>query len=292
MRWRRVSQVSEEKLRIVDAAIKLLNEYEIIGAADLHKVGSSMLQDLRKQLRGRIAVRGIKNTLMQIAMEKAGLPGVEEFLDEIAGPNIFIFSNGNPFKLAMMLHRNKIRVFARPGDMALDAIVIPSGNTGLSPGPILSKFGGMGVRTRIEGGNIWVVQDTEVAKAGDKISQDIADVLARMGMRAAEMGLEIKAIYERGMIIPREELILDLDAYEEQLKRAYAGAFQVALKAAYPTPQTAPALLALAAQNAKKVALEAGYATPETVREFIAKAHARALALGRLIQGREEEASV
>ena len=142
MRWRRVSQVSEEKLRIVDAAIKLLNEYEIIGAADLHKVGSSMLQDLRKQLRGRIAVRGIKNTLMRNAMEKAGLPGVEEFLDEIAGPNIFIFSNGNPFKLAMMLHRNKIRVFARPGDIALDAIVIPRGTRGCRRGPSSASSGG------------------------------------------------------------------------------------------------------------------------------------------------------
>jgi len=282
----RVSRASEEKGRFVDAAIMLLKEYEIIGAADLRKVGSSMLQDLRRQLRGQIALRCIKNTLMRRAMEKAGLPAVDEFLGMIPGSNLFIFSNGNPFRLAMMLHRNKVRVFARPGDAALDAIVIPQGNTGLSPGPILSKFGGLGVRTRIEGGNIWVVQDTAVAKAGDKISRDLADILARMGLRAAEMGLEIKAFYERGTIIPREELILDLDAYEDQLKTAYADAFQVALKAAYATPQTVPSLLALAAQNARKIALEAGYAAPETVGELIAKAHAQVLALERLVQGR------
>ena len=282
-----MSRVSEEKLRIVDSTIELLKEYEIIGAADLHKVGSGMLQDLRKQLRGQLVIRCIKNTLMQIAMGKTDLTGMEEFLERIAGPNIFIFSNGNPFKLAMMLHRNKVKVFAKTGDTALDTIVIPAGNTGLSPGPILSQFGGLGVRTRIEGGNIWVVQDTEVAKAGDEISQALAEVLARMGMRVAEMGLDIKAVYERGTTIPHDELILDLEAYAEQLKEAHDNAFQVALKSSYPTPQTLPMLLMLAAQNARRVALEAGYVSPETVTELVGKAHSQALALERLVKSKQ-----
>jgi len=282
-----MSRVSDEKLRIVDSTIDLLKEYEIIGAADLHKVGSGMLQDLRKQLRGQFAIKCIRSTLMRIAMEKADLMGVEDFLDKIAGPNIFIFSNGNPFKLAMMLHRNKVKVFAKAGDTALDSIVIPAGNTGLSPGPILTQFGGLGVRTRIEGGNIWVVQDTEVAKTGDVIPRELAEVLARMGMRMAEMGLDIKAVYEHGETIPREVLILDLDAYTEQLKKAHADAFQVALKSSYPTSQTVHALLMLASQNARKIALEAGYATPETVGELVAKAQAQALTLERLVKSKQ-----
>ncbi|KON29476.1 hypothetical protein AC482_06415 [miscellaneous Crenarchaeota group-15 archaeon DG-45] len=282
-----MSRVSEEKLRIVDSTIELLKEYEIIGAADLHKVGSGMLQDLRKQLRGQLAIRCIKNTLMQIAMGNADLTGVEEFLERIAGPNIFIFSNGNPFKLAMMLHHNKVKVFAKAGDTALDTIVIPAGNTGLSPGPILSQFGGLGVRTRIEGGNVWVVQDAEVAKVGDTISQQLAEVLARMGMRVAEMGLDIKAVYEHGTTIPRDELILDLDSYTDLLKKAHANAFQVALKSSYPTTQTVPALLMLAAQNARKIALEAGYVSPETITELVAKAYSQALSLERLVKSKQ-----
>jgi len=266
-----VSQVSEEKRAIVDDTVKLLDDYKLIGAADLTKVGSGMLQDMRKQLRGRVAIRGIKNTLMRIAMERASLEGTDDFLNEIKGQNIYIFSNGNPFELAMTLHRNKVRVFAKDGDTALEDLVIPSGNTGLSPGPIISKFGGLGIRTRIEAGNIWVVQDTEVAKAGDAISADLADLLTRLAIRASEMGLEIKAVYEGGIVIPREDLILDMDVYAERLARAYSGAFQVALKAAYVTPATIVPLLSMAAQNARNVALEAAYMTPETAPELIAR---------------------
>ena len=278
-----MSRVSDEKLAIVDSTVKLLDDYSLIGAADLNKVGSGMLQDLRRQLRGRVAVRGIKNTLMRFAMEKAGLEGTDDFLDLIKGQNIYIFSNGNPFELAMTLHRNKVRVFAKAGDAAVEDLVIPAGNTGLSPGPIISKFGGQGVRTRIESGNIWVVQDTEVAKAGDPISSDLADLLTRLGIRASEMGLEIKAVYESGSVIPRDELILDLEAYGDRLARAYSGALQVALKAAYPTTATAATLLSLAAQNARKVALEASYVTPETAVELIARASAQAINLAKSV---------
>ena len=278
-----MSQVSEEKRAIVDDTVRLLDDYKLIGAADLTKVGSGMLQDMRKQLRGRVTIRGIKNTLMRIAMERASLEGTDDFLSEIKGQNIYIFSNGNPFELAMTLHRNKVRVFAKDGDTALETLVIPSGNTGLSPGPIISKFGGLGIRTRIEAGNIWVVQDTDVAKVGDTISADLADLLTRLGIRASEMGLEIKAVYEGGIVIPREDLILDMDVYAERLARAYSGAFQVALKAVYVTPSTIIPLLSMAAQNARNVALEAAYLTPETAPELIARANSQAVNLAKAV---------
>jgi large subunit ribosomal protein L10 len=278
-----MSQVSVEKSTIVDSTVKLLEEYKLIGAADLTKVGSGMLQDLRKQLRGQVTIKGIKNTLMRISMEKVGLQGTEDFLAQIKGQNIYIFSNGNPFSLAMTLHKNKVRVFAKAGDTALEDLTIPAGNTGLSPGPIISKFGGLSIRTRIEAGNIWVVNDTEVAKTGDEISADLADLLVRLGVRASEMGLEIKAVYEDGAVIPKDELILDMDVYSERFARAYSEAYLVALNAAYVTPVTVVPLLSLAAQNVRKLALESSWVTSETAGELVAKANAQAVNLAKAV---------
>ncbi len=278
-----MSQVSAEKMAIVDSTVKLLDEYKLIGAADLTKVGSGMLQDLRKQLRGQVTIKGIKNNLMRISMEKVGLQGTEGFLAQIKGQNIYIFSNGNPFSLAMTLHKNKVRVFAKAGDIALEDLMVPAGNTGLSPGPIISKFGGLSIRTRIEAGNIWVVSDTVVAKAGDEISADLADLLTRLGVRASEMGLEIKAVYEDGIVIPKEELILDVNVYSERLSRASSEAYQVALNAAYVTSMTIMPLISLAAQNVRMLALESAWVTPETVEELVARANAQAVTLAKAV---------
>lgn len=272
-------QVSDEKSETIENTLKLLNKYEIIAAADLYKVSSGMLQDIRRQLRDRMTIKCVKNTLMQISLHKAKKRNSEEFMNAIIGPNVFLFTNGNPFKIAMELDANKVKVFAKPGDIALDEITISAGNTGLSPGPLIGKFGALGIRTRIESGNIWVTRDVVAAKKGDIITDDLADLLQRMGIRAAEMGLRIKAVYEKGEIIPGEALLLDLNEYQTNISTAIINAYLVAVQLPYFTPETTPIILIKALQEAKSVAVEAGYINKETVEIIISKVNAQARSL-------------
>ena len=277
------SHIPSEKTETVQETVELLKEYDIIAAADLNKVTSAMLQDVRRQLRGRLRFKVLKNTLMKISMEQAGKEGHDAFMEQVAGPNVFMFTNGNPFKVAMELDANRVRVFAKAGDPALDDIVFSAGNTGLSPGPLIGKFGVLGVRTRIEGGNIWVAQDTTVCRVGEPINMDLADLLQRMSIRTSEMGLRVKAVYERGDIIPGDALILDLDDYRSRLEQAIGGAFKVAVEAAYYTPATVPTILAKAFQQARSVALEAEWATRDTVELLITKANSQARSLASMV---------
>ena len=284
------SNIPSEKKQAVQEAVELINQYQIIAAADLTKVSSSMLQDMRKQLRGNHLFRVVKNTLMRIGMEQAGKEGTREFIDSISGPNVFLFTNGNPFKVAMELDANKVKVFAKADDVAMDDIMLQAGNTGLSPGPLIGKFGVLSVRTRIQAGNIWVVQDTVVRKKGEVIGEDLADLLTRMGIRASEMGLSIKAVWENGEVISGESLILDLDEYRSMLEQAIGGAFKVAIEAAYATPETAPTILAKAAQEAIAVAVEAEWPTEKTIELLIAKASAEAKSLASQVGKKMAEA--
>src|SRR4030066_1327364 len=120
---------------------------------------------------------------MRISMENAQKPGVKEFIKAVEGPNVFLFTNGNPFKLAMNLDKSKVQSFAKAGDVALKEVSLPAGNTGISPGPMISKFSTLGVKTRIESGNIWVTQDTVITKKGAVITADMADLLQRLGIK-------------------------------------------------------------------------------------------------------------
>jgi large subunit ribosomal protein L10 len=274
-----MSQVSEQKAAVVEKTVDLLKKYDVIAAAELFKVQSGMLMDLRKSLRGQLEVKTVKNTLMRISMEKAEKPATKEFIKAVEGQNVFLFTNGNPFKLAMNLEKSKVESFAKAGDKALKQLTVSAGNTGISPGPMISKFGGLGIKTRIEAGNIWVIADTVVADKGDEITADMADLLQRLGIKAAQSGLTLKAVYERGTIILGDALVLDVPSYRRQLMEAAGGAFQVALKGGYVTSATMSTLITMALQNAKRVAVEAGYVTPETSAEIIAKANAQAKSL-------------
>jgi large subunit ribosomal protein L10 len=187
----------------------------------------------------------------------------------------------------MNLEKSKVESFAKAGDKALKELTVPAGNTGISPGPMISKFGGLGIKTRIEAGNIWVIADTVVAEKGDTITADMADLLQRLGIKAAQSGLSLKVVYERGMIIPGADLIIDVPSYRKQLMEAAGGAMAVALKGAYVSPETAPTLLSMAQQQAKAVAVEAGYVTPDTAAEIIAKANAQAKSLQEKVDAKK-----
>jgi large subunit ribosomal protein L10 len=284
------SNIPSDKIETVQETVELINNYEIIAAADLNKVSSSMLQDIRKKLRDRHNFRVVKNTLMRISMEDAGKEGTQDFIDTISGPNIFLFTNGNPFKIVMELDANKVEVFAKPGDIATKDITLSAGNTGLSPGPLIGKFGALSVRTRIEAGNIWVTQDTTVCKKGEEINEDLADLLQRMDIKVSEMGLKIKAVYENGEILLGEDLDLDLDQYRTQLEQAVGGAFKVAIEAAYVTPQTLPSILAKAVTQARSVAVESEWPTSQTIELLIAKANGQARSLASKVGEKMAEA--
>lgn len=284
------SNIPSEKKQTVQETVELVKQYQIIAAADLTKVSSSMLQDMRKQLRGLHNFKVVKNTLMRLSMEQAGNEGTQEFIDAVSGPNVFLFTNGNPFRVAMELEANKVKVFAKAGDLAMNDITMSAGNTGLSPGPLIGTFGMLGVRTRIEAGNIWVGTDTVVCKKGEEISNELADLLTRMGVRASEMGLSIKAVWENGEVIPGEALVLDLSEYRSKLENAIGNAFKVAIEAAYVTPETAPTILSKAAQQAMAVAIEAEWPTEETIALLIAKASAEAKSLAREVGKKMAEA--
>ena len=284
------SNIPSEKKQTVQETVELVKQYQIIAAADLTKVSSSMLQDMRKQLRGMHNFKVVKNTLMRLSMEQAGREGTQEFIDMIGGPNVFLFTNGNPFRIAMELDANKVKVFAKAGEIAMNDIIMSAGNTGLSPGPLIGSFGVLGVRTRIEAGNIHVAQDTVVCKKGEAIIPELADLLSRMGVRASEMGLSIKAVWENGEVIPGEVLVLDLSEYRTKLENAIGNAFKVAVEAAYVTPETAPTILSKAAQQALAVAVEAEWPAEETIELLISKASAEAKSLASEVGKKMAEA--
>jgi len=174
-------QVAVWKKEIFSDLQTLLRKYSVIAVADLQKVRSSQIQEIRKKLRGKAELIVAKNTILQKASEDlaAEKSNVDKFANSLAGSKVLIFTQMNPFELIVFLNKNKVRVPAKGGDIATGEITIPAGNTGLQPGPVISEFNEAKVKTRIEGGSIFVAEDTVVASKGDVISTKTASLLSR-----------------------------------------------------------------------------------------------------------------
>jgi len=281
-----------KKQEILEELIKLLKSNEIVAIASLKGLRARQLQEIRKILRNNnIHLKIAKNTLFKKAIEKCSndLENIEALEKYLSEQNAFIFSNGNPFELTLILEKNKVYMEAKAGDIAQNDIVVPSGNTGMTPGPIISKFNALKIPIKIEEGSIWITRDTVVAKKGDVISPDLADILKRLNIKPIEVKMRIKALYFNKRILEEEDIKLNIEEYSQTIKNAIRNAYAIAIYTALPIPEIMTQVITRAMKIAKKVAAEAAAPDPTILKETLLVANSRAVILAmKLMQTNSE----
>lgn len=269
---------------------EFISQYNAMGIASLEKVRAAQLQKLKKKLEKIAHFRVVKNSLITRAVsetkDKVGIEKLEEYL---TGSNLYLFTNLNPFKLVILLEKSRVTASARAGDVAAFDVIVPAGNTGLPPGPIISQFSAVGLRTRIESGSVWVSKATMVVKKGEPISVQLASLLSKLGIKPVELGLSLKVVYDDGSILTEEDLTVDLDEFRRSVEEAHQFAFSLSLEAAITLPENISFLLRRGHQEAYSLALNAGVATKDTVADLIRKANTEMLSLSEKLGEAEKK---
>jgi large subunit ribosomal protein L10 len=277
-------QVLQEKKSEVEEIKELLTGYKYIGIASLHKVRAAQLQALKKNLTGKVYMRVLKNSLIKFAIEGLGKDDLKKLEDHLEGSNLFLFTDLNPFKLSILLERGKVTTTAKSGDIAAMDVTIPAGSTGQPPGPIISQLNAAGLPTRIESGSVWVSKDTLVVRKGEVISERLAAVLSKLGVKAVEAGLSMNAVLDEGLIIGGDLLKVDVEATRKSIEQNHRDAFALSLTITYPTTENIDALLQTTHQEAFILALNAAVPTKETISDLIRKAHTEMLSLNNVVE--------
>lgn len=272
-------QVLEAKSSEVEAIKDILKEYKSIGIASLKKVRASQLQEIKKTMAGKVYLRVLKNTLIKIALEEMENEELKKLEAYLEGSNIYLFTDLNPFKLALLLERGKVKTTAKSGDIAAMDVVIPSGNTGQPPGPVISQLNAVGLPTRIESGSVWISKDTLVVRRGEIINERLAGVLSKLGIKAVELGISMRAVFDNGMIISGDQLKVDVDATRRSVQASNSEAFALALEIGYASKDTIKPLLQRAHQKAVALSVSATIPTKDTIADIIRKANAEMTSL-------------
>jgi large subunit ribosomal protein L10 len=255
-------------------------EYNVIALSKMSKVRAAQLMMIRKKFRDDIKIKIVKNKVSIRAFEKVkGVAGIENLRNQLEGQCALIFTNINPFKLNLIFSQNKVFLPAKGGDIATKEIFVPSGNTGITPGPVLSEFKTANVPTKIDQGTIWVTRDTLVAKPGDVISTPLASLLSKLNVKPVEAGISVSFAIAEGLQFKEQDLKLNLEEYKEELARSFAQALALATEAGYLTPETVTPLLVKAHQQAISLATEGGYLTSETAGFVLPRAQMQAQAI-------------
>lgn len=248
---------------------------DVIALSKMSKVRATQLMTIRKKFRNEIKIRVIKNRVAQRAFEKlSNRPGLDYLSKELEGQCALLFTNISPFKLNLIFDKNKVFLPAKGGDIATKDIVIPAGNTGISPGPVLSEFKEANVSTKIDQGTIWVGKDTVVVRSGSIISQKLASLMSKLNIKPIEAGISISLAIAEGLVLKENDLRINLAEYMEELTRSFHEAVSLAIETSYPTVETITHLLVRAYQNATALATDSGYVSPDSVQFVLVRANA------------------
>ncbi len=277
-------QVLDQKSSEVEAIKDIFKEYKSVGIASLQKVRASQLQELKKSMAGKVYLRVLKNTLLKIALDEMNQAELKKLEVYLEGSNVYLFTDLNPFKLALLLERGKVKTTAKSGDIAADDVIIPASNTGQPPGPVISQLNAVGLPTRIESGSVWISKDTLVVRRGEVINERLASVLSKLGIKAVELGISMRAVFDNGMMITGDKLKVDVAATRRSVESSNQEALALALEIGYASKDTIKPLLQRAHQKAVALSVSAAIPTKETIADLIRKANAEMSSLNSAVE--------
>jgi len=283
---RKTETIPQWKQEEVDDIVDILNSYESVGVVNIAGIPSRQLQDMRREIHGSAELRVSRNTLLKRALDEADAD-LSQLSEYVSGQVGLIGTNDNPFGLFKELEASKTPAPINAGEVTPNDIVIPEGDTGVDPGPFVGELQNVGANARIDEGSIKVMEDSTVLEAGEEVSADLANVLSELGIEPKEVGLDLRAVFADGVLFEPEELELDVEQYEADVRAAASRAWNLSVNAEYPTAQNASVLLQQGSGDAKALAINAAVEDPDVMPDLVTKADAQVRAIASQIDDEE-----
>ncbi|MCD6576262.1 MAG: 50S ribosomal protein L10 [Nanoarchaeota archaeon] len=284
-------KLPEWKAKKVDEIASKMKGSKTIGIVDIHSLPAREFHSLRSKLRNNMHIEVVKKSILQFAIEKVKneLKDIEKLEEYLNGMPALILSQLDPFKLSKIFSENKAPAFAKPGQIAPEDIVIKAGPTPFAPGPMLSELKSKGLKVKIEAGKITIQEDAVVVKKGEEISEDVADLLIKLGIKPMEIGLAFSGAWEDGYVFSGDVLSFNAEEYIAELERAANEAFRLSIGLPYPTRENISLLISKAYNEAKTLARERDIFVEELAGEMLAKAEAQASELSNYVEEHKKE---
>lgn len=205
-------KVPQRKLDYATKLRGLLDEYDTCLVVTVTNVGSSQIAQMRKDFRGTARFLFGKNTLMRKVvrdyMKDTGRMELMPLLNLIRGNSGLCFTKGNVRDLRKEVISRKVQCPAKAGTLAPCDVFVPPGPTGMEPTQT-AMFQTMNIPTRINRGQIDIVDEVHLIKEGMKVGASEAQLLVSLNIKPFYYGVKVLSIYEKGQAI--DAAVLDLD---------------------------------------------------------------------------------
>jgi large subunit ribosomal protein L10 len=276
-----MAHVAAWKKDMVSELVQDMREYPVVAIVDMGGIPGQQIQSMRAGLRAHAKLKMTKDKLILLALDEISKekPGIADLKDAVHGQCAVVTTDIDSFKLFKKLESTKTAAPAKEGQLAPYDIVVPKGPTPFGPGPIIGELQKIGIPAAIEAGKIAVKKDTTLVKAGEPIPGPVAAMLPKLEILPMEVGMDLRAAYEDGVIYKRDVLDIPDDYYSTMFATAAHDALALGVSIAFPTKDTIVPLIAKAFRETMGLSIAAAIPTKENIEMLLAKADAQMLAI-------------
>lgn len=237
----------------------MLESYTKIFLVGVDNVGSNQIQQIRLALRNRAELLMGKNTLIRkvfnnYVKKNPGHP-LEQFIPLLKGNVGFVFTNDDLTQVREVLEANKVPAPARVGAVAPIDVIVPAGPTGADPGQT-GFFQALQIPTKIQKGQIEIINEVLLTKKGDKVGNSEAVLLQKLNIKPFTYGLVITTVYDNGSLFDPAVLDLTEDDLTAKFVAGLRNIAAVSLEIGFPTLASIPHSVANAFKTLVAVVVE------------------------------------
>lgn len=245
------AHVSPEKKEEVKGIINDLNSNKTLMVVSVKGLPSKQFQEIKKKLRDKAKIKITKKSLLRRAMEESKIEGIRPLEEYVSDNCALLYTQEDAFFISGILSKEKSPKKAQAGQEAPNDIEVKAGPTELVPGPDITALSSAGLAPKVESGKIAITQDKVIVKEGEKISEEMASIMAKLDIIPFEVGLEPVAAYMDNKVY--DEIKIDFEGTINELEEKYSKALAFAVEISYYAKETIDLMIAKAATHEKAI---------------------------------------
>lgn len=236
------------------------DEYSKAFIVNADNVGSKQMQEIRIANRDDCLLVFGKNTQMKKAIRQKAKenPDLEKLCDHLVLNVGFVFVKGDLKETRDRILANKVPAPARAGSLAQTDVSIPPGLTGMEPTQT-SFFQALNIPTKINRGQIEIMSEVHLFKAGDKVTSSEVALLTKMKIKPFSYGLVFEQVYDNGTVYSPDVLDITQERLQQSIQTGLANIASISLTIGHPTKASAPHSIMNGLKNVVAISLATEY---------------------------------